>query len=289
MPRHITTGNRLRKRVGGGVGLNHPTCGNNPVKGRERVADRTAAGRHDMFDRLVGDVEPGILAYPTDMLSHLIGAEQGQLEYLAAAADRLDNLVGLGGGEHPGDMVGWLLKRLEQGVSAWLVSMWTSSRMYTWLGPGAEVDLGEQVAHVLDLVVARRIEFVEIERASLFDGDTTLALTTRLAFGAQVLAVECLGEHPRRGCLAGATGAMEEVGMAHFALDNGVLQGRHDMALTTDLPELLGVGSDGKTTDRPCVADSTARMGQSPGRRARHQPRTPVPGSMAARRSAAHR
>ena len=33
---------------------------------------------------------------------------------------------------------------------------------------------------------------------------------------------------------------MEEVGMAHFALDDGVLQGRHDMALTTDLPEPLG-------------------------------------------------
>ena len=242
-----------------------------------------------MFDRLVGDVEPGILAYPTDMLSHLVGAEQGQLEYLAAAADRLDNLVGLGGGEHPGDMVGWLLKRLEQGVFR-LAREHVDLVEDVHLGSarGAEVDLGEQVAHVLDLVVARRIKFVEIERASLFDGDTTLALTTRLAFGAQVLAVECLGEHPRRGCLAGATGAMEEVGMAHFALDDGVLQGRHDMALTTDLPEPLGavatvkrlIGHASQTLLPGWV--SLRADGLSP------DPERPFPG-VAARRSAAHR
>jgi len=141
-----------------------------------------------------------------------------------------------------------------------------------------QVDLGQQVAHVVDAVVRRGIEFVEIERPALFDGDTALTLATGLGIVTEVGAVERLREHASRRRLPGAARAVEHVGMADFTLRHRVLQRRDDVLLTADFGELLRAIS---AVER-LVGHARLTLGADRTRR------RPFPG-VAARRSAAHR
>ncbi len=174
------------------------------------------------------------------MLGHLLRPQQGELKDLATTADRLDDLVGLGGGEHPGHMVRRLFERLQQRVLR-LAREHVDLVEDVDLGPArvAQIDLAQQIAHVLDLVVGGRVEFVEIERSALLDRLAAFTRTARLAVGAEVFAVERLGQHSGRCGLAGATRAVEQIGVPDLGLHDGVLQRRDDVALAADLAEPL--------------------------------------------------
>ena len=171
----------------------------------------------------------------------IVGADQAELEYLAAAPDGVHHLVGLGGGQHPCHMVGGLLQGLEQrvlgsgGEHVDLVEQ-------VHLGPSrrGEVDPFEEAPHVVDLVVGGGVELLKVERAALLDRQAGLADAAGLAVVAQVGAVERLGQHPGGGGLAAAPGAVQQVGVADLVGAHGRLQGPDHMVLTLDLGELLG-------------------------------------------------
>src|SRR5205085_10263408 len=71
------------------------------------------------------------------------------------------------------------------------------------------------------------------------DGITVLAHAARLAVFAQLEAVECPGENPRRRRLPGAARAGEEVGMADAVFAHGVLQRGRDVFLPDELRKKL--------------------------------------------------
>ena len=103
----------------------------------------------------------------------------------------------------------------------------------------AEHRLFDEVAHRLDTVVARRVEFVDVVARAVLDGEARGALAARLAVDL-VLAVEDLGQDPGRGGLAGAAGPREEVGLALAMVDHGVAQGPYHVFLSLQLAESAG-------------------------------------------------
>ena len=78
---------------------------------------------------------------------------------------------------------------------------------------GRGVDARQQLAHVVDAVVARRVELDDVERAALADGDAALAGVVGLAVDG-VEAVDRLGHDPRGARLAGAARPDEEQAVA---------------------------------------------------------------------------
>ena len=225
------------KQFGGrGVVGNGPTR-HSPVEGGERVACRAATGPHRMCLTLLVHVEAGVGDHVGNQRCDLTGRQQAQLEVLGPATDGLDDLVGFGGCEHEHDVAGRFLERLEQGVlgprgeHVDLVE-----EVHLRPARRAEGDLGKEVADVIDLVVGCGVEFVQVEGPAGVDGHARLALAAGLAIG-QRRAVECLGEDPGGGGLAGAPGPAQEVGVVDAVLAHGVAERRDDVVLPPDLVE----------------------------------------------------
>ena len=70
-------GDRLDHDVGAGVDFDHPTGGHDSVERGERVANGPTARSNDVLDGVIGHIEPCVVDDPADVLSHLLGAEQG--------------------------------------------------------------------------------------------------------------------------------------------------------------------------------------------------------------------
>ena len=176
-----------------------------------------------------------------EMAGHLLVGDRVEVEPLAPAADRVEQLVGLGGGQHEHDMVGWLFQRLEQGVArrpgehVGLVEDVDPLRPTG--GDGSDVD--PDLPDVLDLVVRRRVELDDVERGALGDGETRLADVARLGRVAPLGAVERLGQQPGGGGLPGTAGPGEEIGVGDPTLDHLADQGLGDVVLADHLVEAL--------------------------------------------------
>ena len=137
-------------------------------------------------------------------------------------------------------MVRRFLQRLEQGV------LGTGGEHVdlveeVHLGParGAQGDPGEQVAHVVDLVVGRRVQLVQVERGTGIDGHAGLTRPARFTVD-HVRAVQRLGQDPRGRSLAGSTGAAEQVGVEYPVLPHGIPEGGYHVLLSPDLRESPG-------------------------------------------------
>ena len=107
-----------------------------------------------MGHALVVDVQSGIGHHVGHERTEGLGRQEVQLEVLCPTADCLDDLVWLGGGKHEDDMIGWFLKRLEQGVFGTRCEHVHLVKEVD-LGPTwcPERHLAQQVTHVVDLVV----------------------------------------------------------------------------------------------------------------------------------------
>ena len=119
----------------------------------------------------------------------------------------------------------------------------------------AERGLLDQVAHRIDAVVARGVEFVDVVARATLDREARLALAARLAV-LRVLAVEDLGEDARRGGLAGAPRTGEQVGLALTALGDRGPQRPHDVVLALQLAEAAGPVAAVERLDGHRVHDS---------------------------------
>ena len=119
----------------------------------------------------------------------------------------------------------------------------------------AEVHALDEVAHRVDAVVRRRVELDEVVEGAVGDRDAVLALAARLAVGAEVEAVQRLGEDARGGRLAGAARAGEEVGVADAVLGDRVAQRGGDVVLADQLARSVAGGTSGTGWPRPDLTD----------------------------------
>ena len=237
----IAVGQGTEDGPGGVVQLDHPAGGHHPVQGAEGVPHRPGPGRHHMVDDLLGRVQAGVGGHEAHVLGQGLGPQQAELEDLAAAADRLHHLVGLGGGQHPDDVVGRLLQGLQQGVLR-------PRREHVGLveqvdldpARSPELDPLQQGPHVVDLVVGGGVQFVQVEGPVLLDGQAGLAGRARLAVAPRIGAVEGFGQDPGGGGLSGPPGAVEQVGVPDPALAHRRPQRRGDVILALDLGERPG-------------------------------------------------
>ena len=95
-----------------------------------------------------------------------------------------------------------------------------------------------QVAHLVDLGVRGAVDFEDVESRALADLLAVGAGVARLGRRA-LLAVEGLGEQPRRGGLADAARPGEEEGVRHAARGDGGLQGTGHVILPDHVREAL--------------------------------------------------
>ena len=97
----VVFGQRGENRVGRGVELRGPAAGNDPLQRGQGVAHRSAACGHCMVDGFVVHVQLSVTGDVPEVVGHDLRVDQSQLEHLAAAADGVHHLVGLGGGQQP--------------------------------------------------------------------------------------------------------------------------------------------------------------------------------------------
>ena len=165
---------------------------------------------------------------------------------------------------------------LSRVFEASVVSMWTSSTMYTFHRPGVpRLDAGDQVAHGVDPPVGGGVQLDDVERPALGDLDARLADAAGLAVEG-VRAVQGLGQDAGAGGLARAPGAAEEVGVGHPVVPDGVAERVADVVLAPDVGEALGPVppverlEGHRSDDTPWVRLSSPRLGM--GGRARKRP-----------------
>ena len=141
----------------------------------------------------------------------------------------------LGGGENEDRMGGRLLQSLEKGAESRgrehvdLVD--DENRITPHLRNDAH--LLDEGADVLDGVVRRGVELVDVERTALVERTARLALVARLG-AAGGKAVDGLGEDAGAGGLAHAARPAKKVGMGQLSALDGVFQRRSNMLLPHD-------------------------------------------------------
>ncbi len=207
---------------------------------RQRVARRAGTLGDGGVDGVGRHVEPGVGGHPADVLGEHVGRQQVEAEVLGAAADRVGHLLRVGGGEHEHDVARRLLQRLQQrGLGRLGEHVHLVEDVHLVTPGGAEVGLLDEVAHRLDPVVAGGVELVHVVAHAALDVEARRALAARLAVD-RALAVEHLGEDPRRRRLARAAGSGEQVRLPFAAAGDCVAQRPHDVILALDLGESAG-------------------------------------------------
>ena len=164
-------------------------------------------------------------------------AEEPELEVLGPAPDRRRHLLRVRRRQHEDDVARRLLQRLQEGVGR-------RGRQHVHLvddvhlptSRRAQAGMGHQVSHGVDAVVGRRIELMDVEGAALGDLDARRADATGLAVDRR-LAVERLGQDPRRGGLPRPPWPAEEVGVRHAVVAYGAAQGPHHVVLAPEFVE----------------------------------------------------
>ena len=106
----------VEQRIDRLVALQHTAGRDDLIEGRQGVASRAAALAEDVVDGLLVDVEAGVVGDPCHVLGEDLRRDQVELVVLGPAADRRQDLVRIGRGEHEHDVTGGLLERLQQRV-----------------------------------------------------------------------------------------------------------------------------------------------------------------------------
>ena len=164
----------------------------------------------------------------------------------------------LGGGEDKFDVRRWFFERLEQSIEC-RVSEHVDlvDVVYFELPAHGRVVYGfAKGADLIDAIVGSTVDLDHVERCALGDLLADGIIWIEIDLGTTG-AIERLGENPRGGSLAGATGADEKIRMSKPILRNRVFQGTHHMILPEDIIEGSGAvfsGEDLVTHERDCKA-----------------------------------
>ena len=211
--------------------------GGDQLERAQRVARRAAALLEHALDRRFADLETGVLRHPADVRLELVHRQQVEPQVLRAAADRVADLLRIGGGEHEHDVRRRLLERLQQRRLGGLRQhVHLVEDVHLVAARRAERRLLDEVAHRIDAVVAGGVELVHVVARAALDGQARVAFAARLAVDG-ALAVQHLREDPRGGGLAGPARPGEQVRLALALVDDGVAQRSDDVLLAAQLTE----------------------------------------------------
>ncbi len=181
-----------------------------------------------------------------------LGEDVGELdgvegEVLAARADGLRDVLGLGGGHHEDDVVGWLLEGFEQGVEGRVGDLvgFVEDVDLVAVARGAVAGGVAKLANLVDAAVGGGIDLDDVDGVAGADLGAGLADLAGLRGGAErgadgVAAVERAGEDAGDGGFADAAVAGEDVAVGDAVLAQRVHQRDGDVVLAGDVGEALG-------------------------------------------------
>ncbi len=218
--------------------------GDGLVHDAERVAHAAVAGFGEQVEGGgVGEdvfVEGDLLELAEDVVE-LDGVKA---EVLAAGADGLRDVLGLGGGEHEDDVVGWFFQRFEQRVEGGVGDLvgFVEDVDFVAVAGGAVAGGVAEFADFVDAAVGGGVDLDDVDGVALADFEAAVAGEAGLGRGAGggadgVLAVECGGEDAGDGGFADAAVAGEDVAVRDAPLLERVLQGAGDVVLADDVRE----------------------------------------------------
>ena len=174
------------------------------------------------------------------MLDDERGGNAAQIKPLAARENRRQNLLRVGRREHELHVRGRLFQRLEQRVERRRrehVDFVNDVDFERRIGRRVFAGLA-QLAHLLDAVVARAVNFQHVERPALGDFNATRVLVVEINFRAAG-AVQAFGKDAGDGGLAGAARAAEQIGVRDALLLDGVGERLGDVFLADHVGETL--------------------------------------------------
>ena len=244
------------------VGLGQATVGigEDLVEQRLGVAHATVGKAGDEGQRVVIGLGALGLDDPSQLADDRRLRQAAEVVALGAADDRGRHLVGIGRGQDEDDVVRRLLDELEQrveGVRAQHVDLVDDVDPLAELR-GRRQRAHDEVAGVLDGAMRRRIDLDDVERPPLADGRAGRAGVARLAVGAEVRAVDRLGQDARGRGLAGSARPDEEVGVGQAVAAHRAAQGDDDRVLPDELREALGTEA---TVERGVLAGDRGEVG----------------------------
>ena len=156
------------------------------------------------------------------MLFEFVHGQQMELEVLHPRADGGTDLLRIGGGQDEHDVCRGFLERLEQRcLSAFGQHVHFVEDVHLVSAGGAERCLLDEVAHRVDTVVARGIEFVHVVTGAGLDSEARGTLAAGLTIDG-VGAVQHFRKNARRGGLAGSAGPAEQVSLTFALVDHGI-------------------------------------------------------------------
>ncbi len=213
------------------------------VEQRQRVSRRTATGPDDEREHAGRDLDPLFGAELLHVLEHRPGRHEAERIVMRARPNGAEHLVGLGRREDELHVIGRLFDELQQRVEALRRHHVRLVEDEDLVAVACRREHGAlaQVAGVVDAVVARRVDLDDVERAAAAPGEldaagADAARDIRRAFSA----VQTAREDARRGRLATAAWAAEEVGV----IDPIGAERRHErlrhLGLADHLGECLG-------------------------------------------------
>ncbi len=226
---------------GGLVGDGAGAEGGELVEQRHGVADAAFTGSRHQPQRAVAGLDGLGVADLPQQRRHRGRRDAPELELLAAREDGGGDRLDLGGREDEHQVRRRLLDDLEQGVEGLAreaVDLVEHDHLVAVARRAVLEALG-QLANLLDLGVGGGINLDDVEIGAARDLDAGDALVAGIG-SRPALAVERLGEHPRRGRLADAADAGKEVGLCDAPLLQRVAQRGHDRFLTDETGEILG-------------------------------------------------
>ena len=156
---------------------------------------------------------------------------------LGATANGVAHLLRVGGGEHEHHMRRRFFEGLQQRCLGTLGEHVHFIEDVHLVPAGcAERCLLDEVAHGIDTVVTGGVEFMNVEAGATLHREARIAGAAGFAVDG-CFTVEHLGQNARRGGLARAAGAREQVCLALAVVDDGIAQRPHHMLLPTHFTE----------------------------------------------------
>ena len=206
------------------------------VEQRQRVPNRPLGLARDRVRRLGGERHAFVLRDPLEVLGDGLDGNPAEVESLAPSDDRRRHLVRLGRRQDEPNAHRRLLEHLQQRVERLPRQ---PLRLVDDVDLLAALDRGggrllAEVTRVVDAAVRRRVDLDDVQVLAVANGDALVARAAGFGGGAG-LAVDHLGEDPRRRGLPGPPRSAEQERVRETTFPNRSGQGPDHVILPEDL------------------------------------------------------
>ena len=196
------------------------------IEDRKRIAHTAVGFSRDDIERLLFIFYPLALRHVLEVRHRFGHFHAVEVIDLTTRQDGGQNLVFLGRSQDKDGMRGRLLERFEKRVEGRLrehVHLVDDEHL---IAPHLRRDLHllDEFANIVDRVVRRRVQFMNVVRASFVERHTTFAAVTSLPRRSGRKAVDCLGKNARRSRFTHPTRAAKQIGVRQFSAGNGVFE-----------------------------------------------------------------